>query len=225
MWKWMLRLCAAIASALIFANVMPGLDWFTYTLSGCDPAFEDCSSSFDLYGSSPTLLYWMWFLLWLVAWGIAETIAHRRGYASRVLRHLRYAPLAILACFIVAAFSYDQAMIQYSRWEIRRYIHGDLPPEIPPDFDLHNDYRGWCGNGYSAHMYALYGDVAVSEYDAADPLVRARALQASVAVYDWLNGSTEGAFYELLSRAEHDPDPHVQRILAEVRQQLGDEFE
>jgi hypothetical protein len=108
-------------------------------------------------------------------------------------------------------------MIVHSRWTIRQYAYGSASSQSPTSFELHNPYRGWCGNGHSATIYALYAATAAEGFDSSDPAVRARSLRASIEVYDWLNGVNDGPFPQLIERAGKDPDPLVRRIAASFR--------
>lgn len=176
----------------------------------------------------------LWVVLacsWLALWAVFEVAAAHLGSAHllgfpRLLTHLRYAPLAVLVVALGAIVTYDQGMILRSRFAIRGYVYGAHSPALPmPALNLHNDHRGWCGNGYSAELYALYGDTAAEAFDDADPAVRARSLRASIEVYDWLNGAEDGAFPPLLERAASDPDPLVRRLAAEYRTDAYDNGE
>lgn len=151
---------------------------------------------------------------WLGAWTIAEglSLLCKRHSHWRLLTHLRHGPIALLLCFFATVLAYDQAMILYSKWEIRQYVYGNESPKLTPRLTLHNNYRGWCGNGYSAVKYALYAETAAEGFESTDPAVRARSLLASIAVYDWLNGGNDGPFPDLIDRASSDPDPVVRRI-------------
>jgi hypothetical protein len=118
--------------------------------------------------------------------------------------------IAVLMC-------YDAVMIQYSRWQIVRYIHSTASPWEPANLDLHNNYRSFCGNGISAHEYDLYGETAAGYFDDPDPSVRARALQASIYIYDWWNNPGSGPSVEVIKKAIVDPDPLVREIAFEHR--------
>ena len=151
-----------------------------------------------------------------------EIRAHRhpQQLRPRILTHLRYGPIAVLVLSVAAIIFSDIMLIQYSRWEIVSYIHSSAPPEESPSFKLHNDYRHWCGNGRVANEYALYGSTPTAYFDDPDPAVRARALQASVYVYDWLNHPGDGPSMDVLKRATTDPDPLVRRIAAKYQAEL-----
>ena len=77
----------------------------------------------------------------------------------------------------------------------------------------------------AAHEYALYGATPAAYYDDPDPAVRARAVQASTYVYDWLNNPGDGPSVEVLTKAQDDPRPDGQgdrrRILKGVIARLG----
>lgn len=90
-----------------------------------------------------------------------------------------------------------------------------------PEFDLHNNYRHWCGNGAAAQEYELYGDTPAAYIDGSDPATRARALQASMFVYDWLNHPRTGPAVEAVKKATADPDPMVRAIAEKYRSELG----
>jgi hypothetical protein len=157
------------------------------------------------------------FVGWLAVWFLCELAARRRSSASRSrwVSHLRYAPLAI-ACFSVAfVLLTDGIGIQYSRWQISRYVYGNASPhDSMPTLELYNDYRGFCGNGMAGHEYWLYGETAAAGLESDDPRVRARALRATASVYDWLNNSRDGRFMEILIEAGRDPDPLVRELAA-----------
>ncbi|HEY0098313.1 MAG TPA: hypothetical protein VGB76_05100 [Pyrinomonadaceae bacterium] len=161
----------------------------------------------------------MWVLgSWLAVWLWCELVVYRRGAGGKrslLLLHLRYAPLATCAFYLIWLPPSEQLMIEHSRWQITRYIYSDAPPEVSPTFDLYNDYKGWCGNGYAAHEYWLYGETAAARFESDDPRVRARAFQATRLVYDWVNLPPNGVFDEVLRRARVDPDPLVRRLAAE----------
>ncbi len=181
--------------------------------------------SFVLFGS----VFWrlhlsdnFWTIVlraWLVAWIISEfvTACLKLNPLPRLLTHLRYAPIAIFSFFLATVLAYDQAMILHSKWKIRNYVYGDASPGISTSLELHNNHRGWCGNGYPATIYALYADTAAEGFESSDPAVRARSLSASIEVYDWLNGVSDGPFPELIGRASKDPDPMIRKIAAEFR--------
>ena len=171
-----------------------------------------------------TIREWMFdpglwvFVGWLAAWLLCELVAYRRrlsGKRARLVLHLRYAPLAIYAFYVIWLPPSEQLMIEHSRQQIMRYVYSDAPPEVNPEFDLYNDYKGWCGNGFAAHEYWLYGETAAAGFESDDPQVRARAFQASWLVYDSINQTPDGPFVEILRKARVDPDPLVRKIVAD----------
>ena len=157
---------------------------------------------------------------WLISWAVLELI-NKENSSSRLLTHFRYAPVATFIFFVVTVSAYDQVMILHSKWTIRQYVYGSASPEVSPSLELHTNYRGWCGNGYTASIYALYGDVAAEGFESSDPAVRARSLRASIEVYDWLNGVDDGPFPHLIERARNDPDPLVRSIAVDFLVDTG----
>ncbi|HEX8196076.1 MAG TPA: hypothetical protein VF571_07810 [Pyrinomonadaceae bacterium] len=167
-------------------------------------------------------IFWLVFLaVWLIGLAALESIWlwRKRNLFPRLLTHLRYAPFFVFLFSILAVSAFDQGMILYSKHQIRQYVYGNLSPEEKPDFKLHNDYRGWCGNGYLAREYGLYNEVAAEGFESSDAQVRARSLQASIEVYDWMNGVYDGAFPSLIKRAQDDADTLVRKIAEEFREQ------
>jgi hypothetical protein len=155
---------------------------------------------------------------WLVVWLLCELIVYRRGpdgKRSLLLSHLRYAPLAVYGFYLIWLLPSEGLVIEYSRWQITRYVYGSAPPQVNPTFDLYNDYKGWCGNGFAAREYWLYGETAAAGFESDDPQVRARSLQASWVAYDWINEPGDGPFVEVLRKARVDPDPLVRQLAAD----------
>ena len=174
--------------------------------------------AFVLFGAIVWRIGDFWIIVlswWLISWIVLELIT-KENTSSRLLTHFRYGPVAIFIFFVVTVIAYDQVTILQSKRTIRQYVYGSASPEVSPSLELHTNYRGWCGNGYSASIYALYGDVAAEGFESSDPAVRARSLRASIEVYDWWNGANYGPFPHLIERAFYnDPDPLVRRIAAE----------
>ena len=160
---------------------------------------------------------------WLISWIVLELITVWRKKISfpRLLTHLRYGPVVIFIFFVVTVISYDQVKILHSKWMIRQYVYGSASGEVIPFLELHNNHRGWCGNGYSAAIYALYADTAAEGFESSDPAVRARSLRASIGVYDWLNGANDGPFPHLIERARNDPDQLVRSIATDFLVESG----
>lgn len=161
------------------------------------------------------------FFGWLISWITLElvTVWRKNNSFPRLLTHLRYAPVATFIFFMVTVLAYDQVMILQSKRMIRQYVYGSTSPEASPYLELHSSYRGWCGNGYSASIYALYADAAAEGFEGTDPAVRARSLRVSIEVYDWLNGVSYGPFPSLIERAGKDSDPSVRKIAATFRRE------
>jgi hypothetical protein len=158
---------------------------------------------------------------WLISWMILEfiTILRKKNSFPHLLTYFRYAPVATFIFFLVTVLAYDQVMILHSKSTIRQYVYGSAS-ETAPSFKLHNNHRGWCANGYSAAIYALYADAAAEGFESSDPAVRARSLRASIEVYDWLNGVNDGPLPHLIERARNDPDPLVRRVAADLRAEV-----
>lgn len=212
------RLCSAILSAYLFAVYMPSPAFSPWRLSSCSDSWDDgCDATFAWYERLTTVLRVVAGLLWVAAWILLETQSLGRSARrhARLLSHLRYGPAAVLLLSVGAVVATDQLAIQYSRWQIVRYIHSDTPPLEEPSFHLYNDDRGWCGNGLAAREYELYGATPAAYYEDPDPAVRARAVHASVRVYDWLNQPGGGPAWDVLTKAKSDPDPLVREIAAD----------
>ena len=216
----LLRLCCATASAYIFVLYMPNPVYLLLPLSrGADEYNEE---------------NWIWFndlafkvrivtaVLWMATWAFLELrSANRVGLPTpKLLTHLRYGPIAILVLSVVTILASDQFLIQYSRWQLVRWIHSDVPVTEKLPLNLYNNYRGWCGNGWSANEYYLYGDTPAPYIDDPDPATRARALQASMYVYDWVNEPNDGPSIAALKKATTDSDPTVRDIAAKFRADL-----
>jgi hypothetical protein len=189
--------------------------------------FSSCSKSehFDCYYS-----YLNWGLiwkaivvtLWVTAWASLELLVGK-GHEQprpRFLTHLAYGPVAVLLLSISSIIFTDVMLFEYSRWQIVRYIHSNASLEHSPSFSLHNNYRHWCGNGYAAQQYALYGATPVPYFDDSDPAVRVRALRASMHIYDWVNHPADGPSIDVLRKAIDDPDPLVRKVAAEFQREL-----
>lgn len=210
---FLLRLCCATLSAYIFTLFMP----IPYQLFLVSP-----DADWPLYYDVVYRIKLIAGVLWMTAWAFLEIRSFRRPgrRIPRLLTHLRYGPIVILVFSIATILASDLFLIQYSRWEIVRYIHSDAPANERPSLKLHNNYRGWCGNGMTANRYDLYGDTAVAYIDAPDAATRARALQASMYVYDWINQPDDGPSIDALKKALTDPDPMVREVAAQFRADL-----
>ena len=211
---FLLRLCCATLSAYIFIFFMPDPPYQLFLLS----PDEDLSWYFDVVDRIKLIAG----ALWMASWAFLEFRSFRRSgqRVPRLLTHLRYGPIVILVFSIAMITAFDFMLIQYSRWEIVRYIHSDSPVNERPSLNLYNNYRHWCGNGIAARRYHLYGDTPVAYIDAPDPATRARALQASIFVYDWINQPNDGPAIDALTKASMDPDPMVRELAAEFSADL-----
>jgi len=223
--KAFFRCCAALLSACVFVWLLSSFTLLLWQLTPCAFAWEtSCEAAREKFFAVLPTTHLVAGLLWIGAWMWLEAKQLRNcAYGSRpgkLLTHLRYGPLLTLLFAAVTIFSSDALLIQYSRYQIIRYIHSDAPPDERPSLDLHNDYRGWCGNGMTAREYWLYGETPAAEFDNSDPSVRARALQAGIDAYDWLNQPSDGPLFEMLLQAESDPDSQVRAIAAECRAEL-----
>jgi len=218
-----IRFCSALISAYVFALYLPDPATLLWRLTPCAESWEEtCEEEHAWYAKLATGFKVLAGCLWLAAWALLELAACRRSgrQRPRLLTHLRYGPAAVLVLSFAAILASDALLIQRSRWQIVRYIHGDAPPRERPSFDLHNNYRHWCGNGYVAQEYYLYGATPAAHFDHPDPAVRARALHASISVYDGLNNPGTGPSIEVLRKAANDPDPLVRGIAAEYQSEV-----
>lgn len=217
---FLLRLCCATVSAYIFVLYMPIPAYLLFQLSRLLGVaneeewywYYDLTSNLKLTTAA----------LWMATWALLElrNISRAGRPTPKLLTHLRYGPVAILIFSVATIVASNFLLIQYSRWQLVRWIHSDAPVTEGPSLKLHNNYRGWCGNGFSANEYDLYGDTAAAYIDDADPAIRARALQASMYVYDWLNHPNDGPSIAALKKATTDPDPIVRNIAAEFNAEL-----
>ena len=213
----LLRLCCAGLSAFIFASYMPLPPYLLFRLSQLfgeyrvmelvqydRPAFDELG--FKIRGIT--------IVLWIATCTFLELRKlWRAGQPTpRLLTHLRYGPIAILVFSIATILASDFLLIQYSRWQLVRWIHSEAAVTETPSLRLHNNDRGSCGNGRSATEYYLYGDTAAAYIDDPDPAIRARALQASMYVYDRLNHPSDGPSITALRKAATDSDPRVRAI-------------
>ena len=221
--RLLLRCCCAIVSAFIFSHYMPNPAHLLYRLSPYYNFWSDYyEAQFYWYDDLALKIRVATVVLWMLLWALFEIRSLRRFPlpAPKLLSHLRYGPIAILFFSIVSILATDFVLVQYSRWEIVSYIHGDAPVMESPSLQLHNPDRGWCGNGRSATEYYLYAGTAAAYIDDPDPAIRARSLQASIEIYDWLNGPNDGPSIEVLKKSLTDQDPTVREIAARFRADL-----
>ena len=218
-----IRLCSAVLSAYIFTIYLPNPAFFIGKLIPCADSWDErCAGERIWYRNLAIGIKVFTACLWIAAWMFLEIRAHRQSQrqSPRLLTHLRYGPIAVLLLSLTAIIFSDMMLIQYSRWQIVRYIHSSTPPQESPSMKLHNNYRHWCGNGLAANKYELYGSTPAAYFDDPDPAVRARALQASIYVYDWLNHPGDGPSIDVLRKATTDRDPAIRKIAAEYREEL-----
>lgn len=213
----LLRLCCATVSAFLFVLYLPDPGRLLFRFSGI--SLDDYEKDYLWYQDLAFNMRLTAAMLWMAMWALLELRRVRRvgQPAPKLLTHLCYGPIAILVFSIVTIIASDFLMIQYSRWQLVSWIHSDAPVTETPAFTLHNNDRGWCGNGRTATRYYLYGDTAAAYIDNPDPAIRARALQASMYVYDWLNNPYEGPSITALRKASTDSDPTVRDIAAKWR--------
>ena len=130
---------------------------------------------------------------------------------SRLLLHLRFGPVVVIFLSSLITFACDAVMIEVSKFQIRQYIFHSGESIDPPDIKLFNNYRHWCGNGFSAWENYHYFDTASSGIEHEDPYVRARSLLMAARVRDFWNGG-DPRFREYLRSACDDND----RVVYEV---------
>lgn len=132
------------------------------------------------------------FLLLSVVTGVTYLVFEIRSAIGkpsyRILTHFRFGPIAIAAIFTILLITFDYAMIEYSKYKLSQYVFNSVNSVTKPDLTLHNDYRGWCGNGFWSRENSLYFDTASSGITDENEFVRARSLLASSKVNNWGNG-------------------------------------
>lgn len=156
-------------------------------------------------------------LFWLVSLFVLEICAAFRENFNfrRLLTNMRYAPIFMLIFSSVIVIAFDLGMIEHSKWKIRNYVYNSSDSIEKPELKLHVDYRGWCGNGYSARESDLYFDVAAEGLTDENPKVRARAFLMTLSVRDFFNGGDEAKLDKVLRKTCGDADLAV-RNLAEA---------
>jgi hypothetical protein len=224
---FLVRLCSALLSAFVLTVFLSRSSFYIWSLLCGWRSDELCYENFDMFRQVVSIITVVGGVLWIISWLTLEILARYRSHGprSRLLTHLRYGPITILLLSIGAVLITDMALIQYSRWQIVNYIHSDAPPLRRPTFNLHDDYRSFCGNGFAPHRYAVYGSTPAEYLDDPDPGVRARALHASVYLQDrWANPPNSSSL-DLLGIAANDPDWMVRTIAAEYYVELfGNSF-
>jgi len=216
------RFLCAMLSAVIFVWYMPSPAQMLFRLLYSDCWSEDCYAAWSWYNALAFDIQIITVALWMALWTFLEIRRFKRlpSPAPKLLTHIRYGPIAVFVFSLVAIAAFNLALIQYSRFQIIRYVHSDAPVTERPSFELHNNYRHWCGNGMAANEYALYGDTPAAYIDDPDPATRARALQASMYVYDWINNPQDGPSIEVLKKAAADPDPLIRAIAAHYNSEV-----
>lgn len=160
----------------------------------------------------------LWFcVFWIVSLFILEFCAAflKNFKFRRLLTNLRFAPIFILIFSTLIVIAFDLGMIEYSKHQIRNYVYSESDLIEKPDFRPHVDYRGWCGNGYSARESDLYFDVASEGLTAENPKIKARAFLMTLEVRDFFNGGDFAKLDEVLRKTCNDTDFEV-RNLAEI---------
>ena len=221
---FLLRLVCAALSAYIFSLYMPNPAHLLYRLSPYSGCWGDyCEVQRYWYDDLAFKIRIVTMMLWMALWVFLEILNFNRftRRAPRLLSHLRYGPIAVVFFFFVSLVATDFALVQYSRLKIVSYIHSDASVTERAELELHNPDRSWCGNGHAATEYYLYGDTAAAYIDDPDPAVRARALQASIQIYDWLNQPGDGPSIDALRKALSDPDPMVREIATKFNADLN----
>jgi hypothetical protein len=165
------------------------------------------------YDARDKIILWS-SLFWVISLLTFEIIAvfSANFRFRRLLTNLRFAPLMILFISTVIVIFFDLGMIEYSKWRIRNYVFSDSNVIVKPDFRPHVDYRGWCGNGYSARESDLYFDVATEGITDENPKVRARAFLMTLEVRDFLNGGDRGNFEDVLRKTCRDTEFEVRNL-------------
>jgi hypothetical protein len=159
------------------------------------------------------------FFVWIISHFVLEIAAYfkKQNTISYWLKHLRYAPTAVLIFSIFITISFDMGMIANSKRQIRNFVYDDSQPIEYPEFALHNDYRGWCGNGYISHRSYLYLDTATEGLNNENPQVRARALLMTYKVADlFFNGTDREQFDEVLRKSCLDSSSIVVKTAEDV---------
>ncbi|HEX8198373.1 MAG TPA: hypothetical protein VF571_19415 [Pyrinomonadaceae bacterium] len=165
-----------------------------------------------------------WFALligWFVAWIILEIFCawRKQNLLPRVRIHLACAPAVVMIFALAFTFVFDQTLILHSKYQLRDYIYGNLPPEEKVSFDLHSDFRFGCGNAIPERYRGLYLDTASEGLSSSDFKIRARSLRATIEIYRYAVGfgGTDERFNQIISAAEQDTDEAVRSIAAQGR--------
>ncbi|MBI4855116.1 MAG: hypothetical protein HY819_25215 [Acidobacteria bacterium] len=203
-------------SAFIFAevvnrNIYRPLFWVAEYTNSYDSYF-DLLSWLD---NSPIKLRAFLFCLWVSVYVLAVFLVKSlTPLTSKLLLHLRYAPLMSFVFFLVTMIAYDNLMIECSKYQLRKYIRNSTYSYQYPmeHLNLYNNYRGQCGNAAMGYYIWLYGETVIKEFDSSNPEVRLRALQTSIDLYTW-EGSCEKPFITLLEKASQDTSLSVKTLV------------
>lgn len=202
--KLFLRIAFIPVTAFFLARILYTIEFNLFTLVGFYIGYESAIyETLEFFQFVfPTI-----FVFWIIAQLLFELLANwRKDFASsRVIKNLRYAPIAALIFSMFVVILFDIGMIEYSKWRINNYVYNSADAIEKPDFYLHVDDRGWCGNGHSARENSLYFKTAGTGINDKNPHIRARALLMTNDVKDWLNGSDE-RFDMFLANACRDSD-------------------
>lgn len=200
-------LSAFIFAEIVNRNIYKPLFWVAEYTSNYDNYFELLSR----LNNSPISLQTFLFCLWVSSYVLATFLV--KPPASKLLLHLRYAPLMSFAFFLVSVIAYDNLMIECSKYQLRKYIcNSAYSYQYPIEhLNLYNNYRGQCGNAAMGYYIWLYGETAIKEFDSVNPEVRLRALQTSINLYTW-EGSCEKPFIGLLEKASQDTSLPVKTL-------------
>ena len=173
--------------------------------------FYDLTGGFPLGPETRDKFVFGFLMFWMISLFCLELSAAflKNFRLQRLLTNLRFAPVAISLFTVTVILIFDLGMIEYSKWRIRNYVYSESNLIEKPDFRPHVDYRGWCGNGYSARESGLYFDVAAEGIDDENPKVRARALLMTLEVRDFLNGGDQTKLDDVLRKACRDTDFEV----------------
>jgi hypothetical protein len=166
-----------------------------------------------------SFILFAFFVFWIAAHSVLEIAAYfKKDFNfSYWLRHLRYAPVAVLIFSRFIVIFFDAGMIQYSKWRVGNYVYGNSEIVAKPDFEPHNDYRGWCGNGYQTRASELYFEIAAGGLKDKNSRIRTRALLMTAEVADTIfNGTDTKRFNEILKKSCLDSDSAVRAAAQSV---------
>ncbi len=177
---------------------------------------------FFRYDTRDFVILWISFF-WLVSLFLLEICAafQKNFKFRRLLTNLRYAPFFITLFSTISILAFDLGMIEHSKWKIRNYVYNGSDSIEKPAFRPHVDYRGWCGNGYSARESDLYFDAAAEGLSDENPKVRARAFLMTLEVRDFLNGGDKAKLDEVFRKTCRDSDLEVRNLAVVYMENTG----